>query len=103
MEIAYRIEDDLDWRSAEEIFMEPEGWKPVRVSFIDAYPYLFWRINDIPQNFRSSSDAVATKGVHEFFSENLHVLRVMVLGSIDQMPEERRKFYEENIMELFNE
>lgn len=97
------MEDDLNWGSAEEILLEPEGWKPVKVAFIDSYPFVFWRINGIPHNFRSNSDAVATKGVQEFFSDNLHVLRIMVLGTIEQMTGERRKFYEENIMELFNE
>jgi hypothetical protein len=103
MDISYRIEDDLDWNNAEAVEVEPEGWKRVVIRYIDAYPFLFWRINEIDKNFRSSSHDVSALGVHDFFSQSLKSMKIMVLGQLDEMHPERRKFYEENIVELFNE
>jgi hypothetical protein len=103
MDISYKMQDDLDWNNAETIDIKPKGWKQVRVSFIDSYPMVFWRINGIEKNFMSSTDLVSTKGVYEFFSGSLETLKMMIDGGIDSMPEERRRFYKENIMELFDE
>lgn len=103
MEINYRIEDDLDWNDAESVDLQPNGWKRVKVSFIDSYPFVFWRINDIDKNFRSSSDSVSRKGVIDFFSESLVSLKILVVNTLDEMPEERRQFYKENIVRLFDE
>ena len=55
------------------------------------------------KNFRSNSDVVSRKGVVDFFSESLVSLKLLVLNTIDSMPEERKKFYKENILELFDE
>lgn len=103
MEINYRIEDDLDWNNSETVEIIPEGWKPVTVRFIDAYPFVFWRINEIDRNFRSSSLDVSSAGVYDFFSQSLKAMKLMVLHQLNDMPEERRRFYEENILGLFDE
>jgi hypothetical protein len=103
MSINYKMEDDLDWRNAEEVDIKPSGWKELRIRFIDSYPFVFWRINDIEKNFRSNSDLVSRRGVIDFFSDSLTSLKIMVSQSLDDMPEERKKFYKENIVELFDE
>jgi hypothetical protein len=103
MDINYNMEDDLDWTNAEVIELHPKGWKPVSVSFIDSYPFVFWRLNNIQKNFRSNSDLVSRKGVNEFFSDSLASMKLLVMHSLDGMPEERKKFYKENILELFDE
>lgn len=103
MDISYNMEDDLNWNDAESVDLQPKGWKRIKVSFIDSYPFVFWRINGIEKNFRSNSDVVSRKGVVDFFSESLVSLKLLVLNTIDSMPEERKKFYKENILELFDE
>lgn len=103
MEIKYDLESELDWNNAESIDIKPEGWKKLTVKFIDHYPFVFWRINDIQRNFRSNSDLVSRKGVHEFFSENLMVLKTVLQHSLETMPEERKNFYKQNIIGLFDE
>ena len=103
MEINYRIENDLDWNNAESIDLQPDGWKNVKISFIDSYPFVFWRINDIQKNFRSNSDSVSRRGVIDFFSDSLHSLKILVMNTLGEMPEDRRQFYKENIVELFDE
>lgn len=103
MDISYNMEDDLNWNDAESVDLQPKGWKRIKVSFIDSYPFVFWRINGIEKNFRSNSDVVSRKGVVDFFSESLISLKLLVLNTIDSMPEERKKFYKENILELFDE
>lgn len=103
MDISYNMEDDLNWSDAESVDLQPKGWKKVKVSFIDSYPFVFWRINGIEKNFRSNSDAVSRKGVVDFFSESLASLKILVVNTIDQMPEDRKKFYKENIVGLFDE
>jgi hypothetical protein len=35
MDISYKIENDLDWNNAEFIDINPEGWKTLRIKFID--------------------------------------------------------------------
>jgi hypothetical protein len=103
MDISYKIENDLDWNNAEFIDINPEGWKTLRIKFIDAYPFVFWRINEIPRNFRSNSDLVSRKGVDRFFSENLEALKTVITHELDAMPDERKKFYKDNIIGLFDE
>jgi len=103
MDIRYNMEDDLNWNDAESVDLQPNGWKRIKVNFIDSYPFVFWRINGIEKNFRSNSDVVSRKGVVDFFSESLVSLKLLVLNTIDSMPEERKKFYKENILELFDE
>lgn len=103
MEISYELENDLDWNNAEFVDIKPEGWKQVRIRFIDAYPMLFWRINDIQRNFRSNSDMVAKRGAAQFFSENLSVLKTVIDHQLEKMPEERKNFYKQNIIGLFDE
>ena len=103
MDISYNMEDDLNWSDAESVDLQPDGWKRVKISFIDSYPFVFWRINDIQKNFRSNSDSVSRKGVIDFFSDSLHSLKVLVMNTLDEMPEDRRQFYKENIVELFDE
>ena len=103
MDISYNMEDDLNWNDAESVDLQPNGWKRVKISFIDSYPFVFWRINGIEKNFRSNSDAVSRKGVIDFFSESLISLKILVVNTIDEMPEDRKKFYKENIVGLFDE
>jgi|688.fasta_scaffold176147_2 hypothetical protein len=103
MSINYNMEDDLDWKNAEEVDIKPAGWKELRIHFIDSYPFVFWRINGIEKNFRSNSDLVSRRGVADFFSDSLISLKIMVSQSLDDMPEDRMKFYKENIVELFDE
>jgi hypothetical protein len=103
MEISYRTENGIDWSIAEKITIRPTGWKEVTITFIDCHPLVFWRINDIPNNFQSRSDEVSKRGVERFFSENLEFLKAMIVKTIDEMPEERSKFYKENIIKLFDE
>ena len=99
MDISYNMESDLDWKNAESIDVIVPGWKGVRVKFIDAHPYLFWRLNDIERNFTSNSDLASRYGIHVLISDSLVSLKEMVTRTIDTMPEERKKFYKENIME----
>lgn len=103
MDIKYRMEEDLDWNNAESIEIKPEGWKQITIKFIDAYPFIFWRINDIDRNFSSSSHDASSLGVYDFFSQSLKSMKIMVLGQLDEMPQDRRSFYEENIIGLFDE
>lgn len=103
MEINYRMDQDLDWNNAETVEIEPEGWKKINVKFISADPIVFWRINDIPHNFTSNSEVLIQKGVSETFCSTLKSLKILIKTTMDKMPEERKKFYKENILELFNE
>lgn len=103
MDINYRMENDLDWVNAESIDIQPPGWKSVKVRFIDSYPFVFWRINDIEKNFRSNSDVVSSRGAREFFSDSLSSLKLLVMHNLESMPEERKQFYKEHIIGLFDE
>jgi hypothetical protein len=103
MDINYRMEDDLNWNEAEYVDINPKGWKPVRVWFIDSQPFVFWRINDIPRNFRSYSFSVSISGAHQFFSDALISLKSTLNSAMAKMTDERKMFYQENIVELFNE
>lgn len=103
MEINYNIENDLDWNNAEVIEIKPEGWKKVKIKFIDANPVVFWRINEIEHNFTSNSNNVAKNGIEESFSYTLKILKMIIVSATDKIPEKRKKFYEENIVELFDE
>ena len=103
MEINYELENDLNWNNSEFIDIKPKGWKSLRIKFIDGYPFVFWRIDGIDNNFRSNSDLVSRKGAERFFSENLEALKTVITHELDSMPEERKKFYQENIIGLFDE
>lgn len=103
MDISYKMEKDLDWNNAEVVDIKPEGWKKLTIKFIDANPIVFWRINDIPHNFRSSSDSLSKKGVSESFCSTLKFFKIIITSAMDRIPEKRKKFYEENILELFDE
>lgn len=103
MDIKYSIQDQLDWNQSETVEIQASGWKPITIRFIDSYPYLFWRINNIENNFLSNSEIVSRKGVIDFFTENLIMLKRRVLETMNDMEPERLEFYKKNIMELFDE
>jgi len=103
MKIDYKIENDIEWDLCETITVKPNGWKEVNIKFVDCRPLLFWRINEIPKNFTSNSDDVSKRGVNIFFKENLEFLKEMITNTIDTMQEDRKKFYQENIITLFDE
>lgn len=103
MKANYSIDDSLPWNESEKITIEPKGWKPLTISYIESSPYVFWRINDIQKNFRSMGLSVAQDGPHKFFSDSLESLKFIIDSSLDVMTEERREFYTKNIVGLFNE
>lgn len=103
MKATYNLEDSLAWHEAEKVEIQPKGWKPLTVFYIESSPYVFWRINSIEKNFRSLGLSVAQDGPHKFFSESLESLKFMIDSSLDVMTEERREFYIKNIVGLFNE
>lgn len=103
MGIHYKIEDSLDWEACDRIVIKPKGWKEVTIHYIDSNPYVFWRINEINNNFRSMGIKIVEEGPENFFCGSLESLKFIVESSLDVMTEERREFYVKNIIGLFNE
>lgn len=103
MGISYNIKDVLDWHNADKVVIRPKGWKEITVYYIDSNPYVFWRINEVDNDFRSLGITVAERGPEKFFSDSLESLKFIIDSSLEVMNEERRNFYVKNIIGLFDE
>jgi hypothetical protein len=101
MKLDYNLEESLEWDQADRMFIQPPGWKQVTIEYIDSPPYIFWRLKGITGSFMSNQKDVLADGAVVHFSKVLIQLKNTVLSQIDQMDQDKRRFYEDNLMRLF--